>query len=116
MDKVSVKVLRMIRKASKPISRDEVEQKFGESGVQSLRQLQSDKFISQGTKHGGVAMNQATGRLEPAKIPNGLYSIEPKGRLYLEQKFWNDFDRLVTRLTALVGFFSGITALIMHFI
>lgn len=111
MDKASVKVLKYIKKHDGPIRRDEISQKFGKIGEQSLSHLVSSHYISQGEKYSGIAKNPVTGRVETRSVPNGEYSIEPLGRDFLEHKFWNDFDRWVTRICAIWGAITGTLAL-----
>lgn len=116
MDRVSIKVLRYLKKQDKAVSRDAVAQKYGAKGEQSLSQLSVDNYISQGVKYAGISRNPVTGRAETKNAPNGMYTIEPKGRDFLEHRFWNGFDRWITRATALIGFATGLISLIMHFI
>lgn len=116
MDKTSLKVLRYIKKQDKPVSREAISQKYGIKGEQSLSQLDTDNYISQGSKYAGITKNSITGRVETKNIPNGMYVIEPKGRDFLEHKFWSDYDKWITRITALFGFITGIISLVLHFI
>lgn len=116
MDRTSIKVLRYIEKQENAVPRDEITKKYGTKGTQSLSQLDTDKYISQGSKYAGIYRNPLTGRAETRDIPDGQYVISPKGRDFLEQKFWNDFDKLITRATALIGFVTGIISLVLHFI
>ena len=116
MDRTSLKVLRDIKKRGEPVLREIILQKYGTEGEQSLSQLDTDNYISQGFKSVGVAKNPVTGRMEPRNIPNGMYVIAPKGRGFLAHKFWNDIDKWITRSAALVGLVTGIISLIMHFV
>lgn len=116
MDKTSVKILKYLKKRNRPVSADEISQKFGSIGEQSLSHLDSIRYISQGFRYGGITRNPVTGRAETCDVPDGQYKLEPPGRDFLEHKFWNDFDRWITRATAFIGFVTGVLSLILHLI
>lgn len=116
MDRTSVKVLKYINKQDDPVSDDQVMEKYGSKGQQSLSMLYQEGYLSRGIGQTIYYCDAATGKSETKTKLNNLYSIEPPGRDFLEHKFWNDFDRWVTRGAAIVGFVTGMISLIMHLI
>lgn len=116
MDKTSVKVLKYINKQDNPVSADQIIEKYGSKGKQSLFLLCQGNYLSRGIDKTVYYHNPTTGRADSKAILNNMYSIEPLGRDLLEHKFWNDFDRWLTRGTAIIGFVTGVISLILHFI
>ena len=116
MDKTSVKVLRYINKQNNPVSAEQIEEKYGFKGRQSLSMLCDGNYLSRGIGKTMFYHDAATGKPASKVILNNMYSMEPLGRDFLEHKFWNDIDRWLTRGTAFIGFITGVISLIMHFI
>lgn len=111
MDRTSVKVLKYINKQNSPVSAEQIMEKHGTKGEQSLSMLCQEGYLSRGIGKTMYYHNAATGRAESKTIPNNMYSIEPLGRDYLEHKFWNDFDKWLVRLCAIWGAVTGTIAL-----
>ena len=116
MDITSVKVLKYISKQNDPVSAEQIMEKYGTRGNQSLSMLYQENYLSRGIAKTMYYHNTETGRAESKTIPNNMYAIEPLGRDFLEHKFWNDFDRWLTRGAAFVGLITGVASLIMHLI
>lgn len=105
MDRTSVKVLRYIKKNGESVRVEQIVEKFGSSGTQSLSMLCSEDYLSRSFE-----------RADPLAPPCNIYYMEPKGRGFLQRKFWDDFDRWITRAAALIGLITGAASLILHLI
>ena len=105
MDRTSIKVLKYIKKNAGSVRSEQIIEKFGSNGVQSLSMLYREGYLSRSFAGTGAK-----------EILCNIYRLQPAGRDFLEHKFWNDFDKWVTRGAAFVGFITGVTSLFLHII
>ena len=108
VDKLSLKILHFLRGKSE-VPESDIVDKFGQKSVASLHYLRSNDYISSGTKILGTGPDS-----KPVFMPNGIYSIAPKGHYLLESKPGTDFDRWLTRIIAIVGAVTGISAIVLE--
>ena len=116
MDRESLKMLRYLKKENKPISRDVLKEKYGTSANDSISYLLKMGYIKQGTISSGVTRDPSTGLVKVKDWPNGMFEVDSPGKDYLQHKLGNDFDRWITRVTAIIGFITGVWSLILHFL
>ena len=115
MDKLSIKILKHLNEQKESLHRDKIIEQFGPGAFKSLDNLQKTGHIKQGSKYGGISSDPATGRARTVNVPDGQFEIDSPGLDFLQHRFWNCFDKWITRITAIIGFITGLFSLILHF-
>lgn len=105
MDKLSVKVLKYIKKRNSPVKRSEIVAKFGENSIRSLEYLKKNDYIKDGKVVSGVVSNG--GKLAPHYTSNFIYDITSSGLDFLESKPGRDFDRWLDRANIIFPMVGG---------
>lgn len=96
MDRTSVKVLRYIKKNAGSVSSENIIEKFGSDGVQSLSMLCDESYLS--------CSLERTGHQETLC---NIYRLEPHGRDFLENRFGDIFDKWLSRANAILPILGG---------
>ena len=96
MDRTSVKVLTYINKKSGPVLTEQITEKFGDKGTQSLSMLYNEGYLSRSLERTGTA-----------EILTNAYYIEPLGRDFLEHRFGNMFDKWLGRANGIASILGG---------
>lgn len=102
MDKLSVKVLRHIKKHGPRISSKTIIEKYGENSKVSLDYLEKESYIKSEKRIAGVG---AGGK--PVYISTGNYTITSLGLDFLQHKPGNDFDRWLNRISIVLSILGG---------
>lgn len=110
MEKLAVKILRRLRNAKAPISRQDLITEFGAEAPRALDYLFRDNYIKQGQKRNRYRSQDD----DRAFVPDGMYSIDSGGMDYLQRAPGIWFDKWITRISAIVGFITGVLSLILH--
>lgn len=108
MDKLSHKILKYISHRD-TTSLNRLISVFGDGARTSTDFLLENAYISSGRVPIGVSMDH-----KPILVSDGIFRITSHGLAYLQKKPGKDFDRWLTRIGAVVGAITGITALIME--
>lgn len=96
MDRTSVKVLKYINKNTGPVFTEQITEKFGDKGTQSLSMLYHEGYLSRSLERSGT----------PETLTNAYY-IEPLGRDFLEHRFGDIFDKWLGRAGAIFPILGG---------
>lgn len=96
MDRTSIKVLKYINKKSGPVLTEQITEKFGDKGTQSLSMLYHEGYLSRSLKRSGT----------PETLTNAYY-IEPLGRDFLEHRLGNTFDKWLGRANGIASILGG---------
>lgn len=112
MEKLAVKILRYLKKQSSPVPLSVLTQKYGCAAERAVTFLDENGFVSQGSEYFPHETDAGTAYF----VKDGKFSIASSGCSYLEHKFADDFDRWITRGTAVIGFVTGVISLILHLI
>ena len=115
MDSLSIKILKELNKSNKPVTYEQLTFLYGAHAPRSIAFLTSEKYITEGTKYGGISRDPATGRVATVNVPNGKYEISAIGKDFLQHLVLNEFDKWITRIAAFVGAITGIISLVLHF-
>lgn len=116
MDKLSVKVLKLIAKAGRPVTKSEIVDKYGDEAISSLEYLKEIKYIHEEYRHEGLYYDRDVNDLMPRLVPGNVYDLKPIGKDFLESHPGKGFDRWVTRICAIIGAITGISALVWEII
>lgn len=111
MNRLSIKVLRFIKKQSEPVSKDVIISKFGNDAVESIRFLEKEEYIKAGKK---IYPHRNLNGQHEIFISNGKYEIAALGLDFLQHKPGRDFDRWLTRIIAIWGALTGTAALLIE--
>lgn len=116
MDKKSVEVLRHFKKTAHPISRAKAIEALGKDADKSITYLLNEGYLDQGTRKEGWVQDELRGVCVPGKAPNGIFEINAKGEDFLEHYIGDMFDKWIVRFTSVIGFITGVSSLILHFL
>lgn len=116
MDRLTIKVLKLIQKQGKPIHEATIVEKFGDEARSSLEYLKGIEYIHEGSEIQGMYYDSNENRMRPEIVPNGVFEIRPAGKDFLQSSPGVNFDRWITRICAIVGAVTGIAALIWEII
>ena len=106
MDRTSVKVLKYINKKDAPVFAEQIAEKFGERGTQSLSMLYHEGYLSRSLERTTTGTNAVAGKSETEILTNAYY-IEPLGRDFLEHRFGNVFDKWLGRANGIFSILGG---------
>lgn len=107
MDRTSVKVLKYINKQNRAVLAEQVTEKFGDKGSQSLAMLYHEGYLSRSLEQTVIHSNTDTEELESKTVLTNVYYIEPLGRDFLEHRFGNTFDRWLGRANGISSILGG---------
>ena len=105
MDKMSVKILRFLKREAKPVHLNTIVKEFGQEASKSLVYLKDSGYISEGQRVAGV---EGTVGNHTLRYKSDLtFSITSLGHDFLEHKFGNDFDRWLNRVNGIYAIVGG---------
>lgn len=96
MDRTSVKVLKYINKKDGSVRAEQIAEKFGDNGTQSLSMLCQEGYLSRSLERTGAQ-----------EILCNVYYIEPHGRDFLEHRFGDILDKWLGRASVLSPILGG---------
>lgn len=103
MEKLAVRILRHLGKSNAPVSREDLNAKFGQNAGSALSYLENEGYVKQGT----VLRPRVGTHPNDFYQPNGMFQITSKGRAFLQEKPGNDFDRWLSRVSVLASILGG---------
>lgn len=104
LDKMSLKLLRFLKKQSEPVSKEALIAKFGARVAESIRYLEKAEYIKSGSTF--LPHTNSSGS-RAFYISNGKYEIASLGLAYLQSKPGKDFDRWLNRISILLSILGG---------
>lgn len=96
MDRTSVKVLKYINKKDGSVRTEQIIEKFGNNGAQSLSMLCDEGYVSRSIERTGTEGSLCH-----------VYYIEPLGRDFLEHRFGDMFDKWLGRANGIFSILGG---------
>lgn len=96
MDRTSVKVLKYIKKNGGSVSSDQIIAKYGRDGAESLSLLCEEGYLWRGLERTG-----------PQEVLCDVCCLLPRGRGFLQGRFWELFDKWLNRTNAILPILGG---------
>lgn len=96
MDRTSVKVLKYIKKNGGLVSSEIILEEFGNDGAQSLKMLCDEGYLSRGLE-----------RIGSQETLCDVCRLLPHGYGFLQDRFWDLFDKWLNRTNALIPILGG---------
>ena len=112
MDRLTVKVLKYLRKQNEPVCLDKILDLYGKTAQKSIEYLESQGYATDKKVFGG--MEYRNGKPRPAFVSNRFWEITSKVIDFIQHKPGQDFDRWATRLVAIWGAITGTIALLLE--
>lgn len=104
MDKLSIKVLRYLKKQSEPIPKDAIIKEFGSRAAESIRYLEGAEYIKSGKSFVPYLNNNGS---RASFVSNGKYEIASLGLDFLQSRPGKIFDGWLSRLSVIFSILGG---------
>lgn len=104
MNRLSIRVLRHIKKQTSPIAKDAIVAQFGDGAIESIRYLREEGYIRSGKV---ICPHRTSDGRHEIYAPDGKYEITAQGLDFLQHKFGNDFDKWLNRISILLSILGG---------
>lgn len=104
MDRLSINVLRYLKKQNNPILKETITEKYGTQASKSLRYLEDNGYIKSGKE---LFPHLTENGKRTMFVSDGKYEITSLGIDFLQHKPGNDFDRWLNRISMLASMLGG---------
>lgn len=107
MDRISVKILKYLKKENKAVSRETIVDLFGKGANKSLEYLEKEDYIQEGREYIEMLLRDINHRQRYDYRRNSMFEITSEGLDFLEHKPGRDFDHWINRISVICAILGG---------